>query len=76
MVHRVAGERGFEPPLYGPEPYVLPLDDSPADKLICYQKIIKEAKRCALKILFCFLDIESIDPVFLFDIEQLISSGP
>ena len=25
----LAGERGFEPLLYGPEPYVLPLDDSP-----------------------------------------------
>ena len=25
----MAGEGGFEPPLYGPEPHVLPLDDSP-----------------------------------------------
>lgn len=25
----LAGERGFEPLLYGPEPHVLPLDDSP-----------------------------------------------
>ena len=25
----MVGERGFEPLLYGPEPYVLPLDDSP-----------------------------------------------
>ncbi len=25
----MAGERGFEPLLYGPEPHVLPLDDSP-----------------------------------------------
>ncbi len=40
----LAGERGFEPPLYGPEPHVLPLDDSPADKLICYQKMNKVAK--------------------------------
>lgn len=25
----LAGEQGFEPRFYGPEPYVLPLDDSP-----------------------------------------------
>ena len=25
----LAGEQGFEPQFYGPEPYVLPLDDSP-----------------------------------------------
>ncbi len=25
----MAGEQGFEPRYYGPEPYVLPLDDSP-----------------------------------------------
>ena len=24
-----AGEQGFEPRYYGPEPHVLPLDDSP-----------------------------------------------
>ncbi len=32
--HRItalAGEQGFEPRYYGPEPHVLPLDDSPAD---------------------------------------------
>ncbi len=29
----LAGERGFEPPLYGPEPHVLPLDDSPAKSI-------------------------------------------
>jgi hypothetical protein len=28
----MAGERGFEPLLYGPEPHVLPLDDSPLKK--------------------------------------------
>ena len=27
---KLAGERGFEPLLHGPEPCVLPLDDSPA----------------------------------------------
>ena len=27
----LAGERGFEPLLYGPEPHVLPLDDSPKE---------------------------------------------
>ena len=26
---KVAGEQGFEPRYYGPEPHVLPLDDSP-----------------------------------------------
>jgi hypothetical protein len=26
---RLAGEQGFEPRYYGPEPHVLPLDDSP-----------------------------------------------
>lgn len=31
IVVLLAGERGFEPPLYGPEPHVLPLDDSPPD---------------------------------------------
>lgn len=25
----LAGEQGFEPRYYGPEPHVLPLDDSP-----------------------------------------------
>ena len=29
MILALAGERGFEPLLYGPEPHVLPLDDSP-----------------------------------------------
>ena len=29
----MAGERGFEPLLYGPEPHVLPLDDSPAKSI-------------------------------------------
>ena len=30
-VLRVAGRQGFEPRFYGPEPYVLPLDDLPAE---------------------------------------------
>ena len=29
LASNLAGERGFEPLLYGPEPHVLPLDDSP-----------------------------------------------
>ena len=31
----MAGEQGFEPQFYGPEPYVLPLDDSPLQLLFC-----------------------------------------
>ena len=29
QIFNYAGEQGFEPRFYGPEPYVLPLDDSP-----------------------------------------------
>jgi hypothetical protein len=37
--HGMAGEQGFEPRYYGPEPHVLPLDDSPrmSSKYIKYR---------------------------------------
>ena len=31
-----AGEQGFEPRFYGPEPYVLPLDDSPIETVTIF----------------------------------------
>lgn len=36
----MAGEGGFEPPLYGPEPHVLPLDDSPMRGIIMLPEIL------------------------------------
>ncbi len=36
----MAGEGGFEPPLYGPEPHVLPLDDSPVYVIIMLSEIL------------------------------------
>lgn len=36
----MAGEGGFEPPHYGPEPHVLPLDDSPICSIIMLPEIL------------------------------------
>ncbi len=32
LINKLAGEPGFEPGLHGPEPCVLPLDDSPVTR--------------------------------------------
>ncbi len=45
---KLAGEEGFEPSLRGPEPRVLPLDDSPATDVRCHVHDITESKSSPL----------------------------
>ncbi len=46
----MAGERGFEPLLYGPEPHVLPLDDSPIMSINMLPENVKRGKILLLTI--------------------------
>ncbi len=46
MGRRVAGVEGFEPPLRGPEPRVLPLDDTPVEEAFYIARLPFERRLC------------------------------
>ena len=37
----LAGVQGFEPRFYGPEPHVLPLDDTPTDVRAASRRVVR-----------------------------------
>ena len=67
----MAGEQGFEPRYYGPEPHVLPLDDSPF--FFCRPILFKGSLETSRGVRKSKTEGTAVPPLFL---EQNSPAGP